>query len=50
MWVDTLIDSSIFREWIMNIGRRDARERLAHIFCEFALRLEIAGHGFDCGL
>jgi len=49
MWVDTLIDSSIFREWIMNIGRRDARERLAHIFCEFALRLEVAGLGSTAG-
>ncbi|MDP9163369.1 MAG: Crp/Fnr family transcriptional regulator [Pseudomonadota bacterium] len=43
MWIDTLIDGSIFREWIVNIGRRDARERLAHILCEFALRLEGAG-------
>jgi len=49
MWVDTLIDASIFREWIMNIGRRDARERLAHIFCEFALRLEMAGMGSTTG-
>ena len=45
MWVDTLIDASIFREWIMNIGRRDARERLAHIFCEVARRMEMAGLG-----
>jgi CRP-like cAMP-binding protein len=49
MWVDTLIDASIFREWIMNIGRRDARERLAHIFCEFAVRLETAGMGSTTG-
>jgi CRP-like cAMP-binding protein len=49
LWVDTLIDASIFREWIMNIGRRDARERLAHIFCEFALRLEVAGIGSTDG-
>ena len=49
MWIDTLIDASIFREWIMNIGRRDARERLAHIFCEFALRLETAGMGSTTG-
>ena len=43
MWLDTLIDGSIFREWIANVGRRDARTRLAHLFCEFALRLKIAG-------
>jgi CRP-like cAMP-binding protein len=49
LWVDTLIDGSIFREWIMNIGRRDARERLAHLFCEFARRLEVAGLGSSNG-
>jgi CRP-like cAMP-binding protein len=49
MWVDTLIDASIFREWILNVGRRDARERLAHLFCEFARRLEVAGLGSTSG-
>jgi CRP-like cAMP-binding protein len=45
MWFDTLVDGSIFREWIANVGRRDARTRLAHLLCEFALRLEAAGLG-----
>jgi CRP-like cAMP-binding protein len=45
MWIDTLVDGSIFREWIANIGRRDARTRLAHLLCEFALRLKVAGLG-----
>lgn len=45
MWIDTLIDASIYREWIMNVGRRPARERIGHILCEFARRLEIAGLG-----
>ena len=49
MWIDTLIDASIFRVWIMYVGRRVARERLAHIFCEFALRLESAGMGSTTG-
>jgi CRP-like cAMP-binding protein len=43
MWVDTLIDGSIFREWVANIGRRDARARISHLLCEFARRLEQAG-------
>ncbi|HYZ48970.1 MAG TPA: Crp/Fnr family transcriptional regulator [Sphingomonas sp.] len=43
MWIDTLIDGSIFREWIVNVGRRDARARIAHLLCEFARRLEVAG-------
>lgn len=45
MWHDTLIDASIFREWIANTGRRNALARLAHLLCEFALRSEIAGIG-----
>jgi CRP-like cAMP-binding protein len=45
MWIDTLVDSAIFREWIMKVGRRDARTRLAHLFCEFSLRLKLAGLG-----
>jgi CRP-like cAMP-binding protein len=43
MWVDTLIDGSVFREWVINVGRRDARQRIAHLLCEFARRLEVAG-------
>lgn len=45
MWFDTLVDGSIFREWIANVGRRNARRRLAHLLCEFAIRLEAAGLG-----
>ena len=43
LWIDTLIDSSIFREWVVNVGRRDSRARVAHILCEFSMRLEAAG-------
>jgi len=45
LWIDTLVDASIFREWIANVGRRDARTRIAHLLCEFALRLKVAGLG-----
>ena len=38
-----LVDSSISREWVLNVGRRDARTRLAHLLCEFALRMEAYG-------
>jgi CRP-like cAMP-binding protein len=48
MWYDTLVDASIFREWTLNVGRRDARTRAAHLLCEFALRLEAAGLGERC--
>lgn len=49
MWIDTLVDASIYREWVMNVGRRPARERLGHIMCEFAKRLEVAGLGTTQG-
>ncbi len=45
MWKDTLVDGSIFREWIANVGRRDSATRMAHVLCEFALRLKVAGLG-----
>lgn len=38
-----LVDASISREWIANIGRRDARARIAHLLCEFAVRLDAQG-------
>lgn len=47
MWIDTLIDSSIFREWVVNVGRRDSRTRIAHLLCELALRLKYVGDGQD---
>ncbi len=49
MWIDTLVDASIFREWLANVGRRDARTRIAHLLCEFSLRLELAGLGEKAG-
>ena len=43
LWIDSLIDAAIFREWVVNVGRRDSRTRVAHLLCEFSLRLEAAG-------
>ena len=45
LWYDTLVDASIFREWIANIARRDAVTRIAHLLCEFGVRIEAAGLG-----
>lgn len=53
-WRDALIDAAIFREWIANIGRRNAYQRLAHIFCELEMRLAAVGlskdHSYDLPL
>ena len=43
IWIDTLIDASVFREWVVNVGRRDSRARIAHLLCELALRLRSIG-------
>jgi len=45
LWRDSLIDASVFREWVLNVGRRDARSRVAHMLCEFTVRRENAGLG-----
>jgi CRP-like cAMP-binding protein len=45
MWYDTLVDASIFREWLANVGRRSAASAIAHLLCEFGVRLEAAGLG-----
>ncbi|TFI56808.1 Crp/Fnr family transcriptional regulator [Sphingomonas parva] len=51
LWRDSLIDASVFREWVLNVGRRDAKSRIAHMLCEFAARCQAAGlgsaEGFD---
>lgn len=47
VWLDTLIDSSVFREWVVNVGRRDARTRIAHLLCELISRLRNAN--ISCG-
>jgi CRP-like cAMP-binding protein len=39
LWRDTLVDSAIFREWVVNVGRRTAYERIAHLLCELMTRL-----------
>lgn len=42
--IDILIEASIGREWLLNIGRRNALSRLAHLLCELQCRVEqIAG-------
>ncbi|WP_376703380.1 Crp/Fnr family transcriptional regulator [Mesorhizobium sp. ISC25] len=42
-WRSTLIDASIYREWVTNVGRREAYARTAHILCELIVRLRSVG-------
>lgn len=43
-------DAAIQRQWIVNLGKRDAFERIAHLLCEFHYRLRGIGllRGAQC--
>lgn len=41
---ETLAARAIQLEWRVNLGRRDALERVAHIICELFERLQVVGH------
>lgn len=43
LWRETLIDAAVFREWIVNVGRRSAVVRLAHLLAEIGSRLQNTG-------
>lgn len=43
LWRDTLIDASIFREWLTGVGRRSAYARIAHLLCELFVRARAVG-------
>lgn len=47
LWWATLVDEATLREWIVNIGRRDAYQRVAHLFCELHARLKLVGLADD---
>src|SRR5215216_2356450 len=43
LWRETLVDAAVFREWVVNVGAREAPARIAHVLCEFKLRLQAVG-------
>jgi CRP-like cAMP-binding protein len=43
LWLTTLVDAAVHREWMVSLGRRSAFSRIAHIFCELQVRLTAAG-------
>ena len=45
LWWATLVDEAILREWLVNMGQREAHQQLAHLFCELLVRLQAAGIG-----
>ena len=43
LWRDSLVDAAVFREWIVNVGRRHSQARIAHLFCEIYVRMQTLG-------
>lgn len=43
IWLDILADASISREWLLNVGQRNARARVSHLICEIVFRQNAAG-------
>ena len=41
--VNELVTVAVQREWTVDIGQRNAYERLAHLFCELFTRLRVVG-------
>jgi CRP-like cAMP-binding protein len=42
-WFTTNMDAAIHREWEVSLGRRSAISRIAALFCEMKLRLQVVG-------
>jgi CRP-like cAMP-binding protein len=42
-WFATNLDGAIHREWELSLGSRNAIARMAHLFCELYVRLDLVG-------
>ncbi|WP_082765627.1 MULTISPECIES: Crp/Fnr family transcriptional regulator [unclassified Phenylobacterium] len=47
LWMATLIDAAILRQWLLGAGQRSALERAAHLICELFTRLDVVGAAPD---
>jgi CRP-like cAMP-binding protein len=47
LWWATLVDAGTTREWLINMSRRPADKRLAHLLCELLVRLQVVGLATD---
>lgn len=47
---DILIDAAVFRTWLANVGRKPARQRIAHLICEVYVRARTLGLAGEGGL
>lgn len=40
-WRECTVDASITTQWVVNVGRREAKARIAHLFCEMGWRYRV---------
>jgi CRP-like cAMP-binding protein len=54
LWLSTMVDAAIQRQWLFSTGQRLATERAAHLICELSTRLSLVGvdgpDTFNCPL
>src|SRR5690606_27417368 len=54
LWLETVVDAAIHRQWLVAMGRRSGLGHLAHLLCELYVRLKAVGQtegaGFDLPL
>ncbi|GFZ81762.1 MULTISPECIES: Crp/Fnr family transcriptional regulator [Sphingobium] len=50
LWAEMTAETSVFRAWISNMGRRDARGRIAYLLCELVMRSYPEGGSDGCRL
>jgi CRP-like cAMP-binding protein len=43
LWRESLADAAVLREWVVSLGRRGSRARIAHFLCELVARFQAAG-------
>ena len=43
LWRNTMLDAALYRQWLINLGRRAAHQRIANLLCEIRTRLEAIG-------
>jgi len=51
LWLSSLMEEAIAREWMISLGRRAALQSISHLLCEFRFRLSAVGltvaNGFE---
>lgn len=47
LWLETVVDAAIHRQWLLSMGRQNGPARLARLLCELYVRLETVELAYD---